>query len=418
LDNIKDHYLFPVVTIMETFISKMRKLKGIRKVIIIEEAWKAIAKEGMAEYIKYAFKTVRKFFGEAIVVTQEVDDLISSPIVRQAIINNADCKILLDQSKFQNKFEILQELLGLTDKDKALVLSLNKANDPTKRYKEVFIGFATGPSKVYRLEVSLEEYLTYTTEESEKVKVLIYRQRFGNMRKAISCLAADIRSGVVQLLVAAAFLLLFLLAPSGPASAQVLEIIDEAVKKVLVAADLQVQRLQTQTIWFQEAQKTIENTMEQLDLDDITDWVQRQKDLYGNYYQELWQVKTAFCTYSKVKNLVTRQAQLVGEAQKAWSSIRQDTHFSSTELTYIQNAYTGLINQTARNMADLGLVIQSFLTQMDDAGRLQIIDETADRIDHNYAGLRQFTQQNVLISLQRSKNEQDLQTIRMLYGIQ
>src|SRR6185295_3410073 len=100
LDNIKDHpILFPVVTIiiMEVFISKMRKLKGIRKMILIEEAWKAIAREGMAEYIKYLFKTVRKFFGEAIVVTQEVEDIISSPVVKQAIINNSDCKILLDQ---------------------------------------------------------------------------------------------------------------------------------------------------------------------------------------------------------------------------------------------------------------------------------------------------------------------------------
>ena len=127
LDNIKDHpILFPVVTIiiMEVFISKMRKLKGIRKMILIEEAWKAIAKEGMAEYIKYLFKTVRKFFGEAIVVTQEVEDIISSPVVKQAIINNSDCKILLDQSKYQNKFDLIQELLGLTDKEKALVLSI------------------------------------------------------------------------------------------------------------------------------------------------------------------------------------------------------------------------------------------------------------------------------------------------------
>ena len=125
LDNIKDHpILFPVVTliIMEVFISKMRKLKGIRKMILIEEAWKAIAKEGMAEYIKYLFKTVRKFFGEAIVVTQEVEDIISSPVVKQAIINNSDCKILLDQSKYQNKFGQIQELLGLTEKEKTLVL--------------------------------------------------------------------------------------------------------------------------------------------------------------------------------------------------------------------------------------------------------------------------------------------------------
>jgi conjugation system TraG family ATPase len=192
LDNIKDHpILFPVVTIiiMEVFISKMRKLKGIRKMILIEEAWKAIAKEGMAEYIKYLFKTVRKFFGEAIVVTQDVEDIISSPVVKQAIINNSDCKILLDQSKYQNKFDQIQELLGLTEKEKALVLSMNKANDPAKKYKEVFISLGGMLSKVYRTEVSPEEYLAYTTEEKEKLKVQQAAEKFGG----------DIEKGIASL---------------------------------------------------------------------------------------------------------------------------------------------------------------------------------------------------------------------------
>ena len=198
LDNIKDHpILFPVVTIiiMEVFISKMRKLKGVRKMILIEEAWKAIAKEGMAEYIKYLFKTVRKFYGEAIVVTQEVEDIISSPVVKQAIINNSDCKILLDQSKYQNKFEQIQELLGLTEKEKALVLSVNKANDPSRKYKEVFISLGGVLSKVYRTEVSLEEYQTYTTEEKEKVKVMQYAKKYGSMQRGIANLARQIRAG-------------------------------------------------------------------------------------------------------------------------------------------------------------------------------------------------------------------------------
>ena len=198
LDNIKDHpILFPVVTIiiMEVFISKMRKLKGVRKMLLIEEAWKAIAKAGMAEYMRYVVKTARKFFGETVFVTQEVEDLISSPIVKQAIINNSDCKILLDQSKYQNKFDEIQQLLGLTEKEKALVLSVNKNNDPRRRYKEVFISLGGIVSKVFRTEVSLEEYLAYTTEESEKVKVQEYTRRFdGNMRKAIQHLAQDLIS--------------------------------------------------------------------------------------------------------------------------------------------------------------------------------------------------------------------------------
>ena len=197
LDNIKDHpILFPVVTIiiMEVFISKMRKLKGVRKMILIEEAWKAIAREGMAEYIRYLFKTVRKHFGEAVVVTQEVEDIISSPVVKQAIINNSDCKILLDQSKYQNKFDTIQELLGLNEKEKALILSINKANDPSRKYKEVFISLGGVLSKVYRTEVSPEEYLAYTTEEKEKMKVAEYARKWEGMEKGIQALVQDLHS--------------------------------------------------------------------------------------------------------------------------------------------------------------------------------------------------------------------------------
>ena len=197
IDSIKDHpILFPAVTliIMEVFISKMRKVNGIRKMILIEECWKAIAKEGMAEYIKYLFKTVRKFFGEAVVVTQEVEDIISSPIVKQAIINNSDCKILLDQSKYQNKFDLIQELLGLTELEKSQILSMNKANDPKRKYKEVFISLGGQYSKVYRTEVSLEEYLAYTTEENEKMKVQQYAMQYGSIQKGISMLAQEIRT--------------------------------------------------------------------------------------------------------------------------------------------------------------------------------------------------------------------------------
>ena len=202
LDNIKDHpILFPIVTIiiMEVFINKMRKLKGVRKLILIEEAWKAIAKEGMAEYIKYLFKTVRKYFGEAIVVTQEVDDIISSPIVKESIINNSDCKILLDQRKYMNKFEAIQSLLGLTEKEKAQVLSINMANNPSRLYKEVWIGLGGTQSAVYATEVSFEEYLTYTTEETEKMEVLNRAKKLdGNIELAIRQLAEQKRENSKQ----------------------------------------------------------------------------------------------------------------------------------------------------------------------------------------------------------------------------
>ncbi|RXK81989.1 TraG family conjugative transposon ATPase [Filimonas effusa] len=192
LDNIKDNQVLftaATITVMQLYINKMRKLKGIRKVILIEEAWKALMKEGFAEYIKYLYKTVRKFYGEAIVVSQEADDMIASPIVKQAIINNSDTKILLDQSKYQNKFDQIQELLGLTDKEKALILSMNKANEPGRKYKEVFISLGGTVSKVYRTEVSRQEYYTYTTEQTEKTKVQQLAAIHGSMEKGIQAMA-------------------------------------------------------------------------------------------------------------------------------------------------------------------------------------------------------------------------------------
>ena len=198
LDNLKDNkILLPIVTIiiMETFISKMRRLKGIRKIILLEEAWKAISKEGMAEYLKYLFKTVRKFFGEAIVVTQEVEDIISSPIVKETIINNADCKILLDQRKYVNKFDSIQTLLGLTEKERAQILSINMANNPSRRYKEVWIGLGGTQSAVYATEVSLEEYYCYTTEETEKLELFRLTEKLGgNIELAIKQLVESKRS--------------------------------------------------------------------------------------------------------------------------------------------------------------------------------------------------------------------------------
>ena len=182
LDNISSNRtLLPVVTliIMETFISKMRRLKGVRKMILIEECWKALTSANMSVYIRYLYKTVRKYFGEAVVVTQEVDDIISSPIVKESIINNADCKILLDQRKYLSKFDGIQRLLGLTDKERAQILSINLSNDPERRYKEVWIGLGGVQSAVYATETSAAEYLCYTTEESEKMQVMELSGKLG-----------------------------------------------------------------------------------------------------------------------------------------------------------------------------------------------------------------------------------------------
>lgn len=198
IDNIKDHKtLFPVVTLilMDTFISKMRhpSLAYSRKMILIEEAWKAISKSGTAEFIKYLYKTVRKHFGEAIVVTQEVDDIIGNEIVKNAVISNADCKILLDQRKYANRFDEIKQILALTDKETAIALSINRDIKTAGRspYKEVFIGFNGNRAAVYAVEVSREEYLAYTTEKKEKARLLEMQGRTGSIIGAIEALAQN-----------------------------------------------------------------------------------------------------------------------------------------------------------------------------------------------------------------------------------
>lgn len=185
LDAIKDHpILFPVVTmvVMELFISKMRKLEGQRKVLCVDEAWAAIAKAGMAAFLKYAFKTIRKFNGIPIVITQELDDLVDSPVIKEAIINNADIKILMDMRKYQNKFDKLQSVLGLSEKGKALLLSVNKEN------REIFIDLGGQSMKVFKNELSPEEYLAYTTEGKERVQVLSYARKYGSMEAGIKAM--------------------------------------------------------------------------------------------------------------------------------------------------------------------------------------------------------------------------------------
>lgn len=191
LDNIKDHpILFGVITAIctEMFISKMRKLQGKRKVLVIDEAWKAIARSGMAEFLKYAFKTIRKFNGIPCVITQELDDLISSPIIKEAIINNADIKILMDMRKFMNKFDRLQETLGLSDKAKTILLSVNKDE------REIFIDLGGLVTKVYKNELSPEEYLAFTTEGKERVKVQEYARKYGSMEQGITALVNETKA--------------------------------------------------------------------------------------------------------------------------------------------------------------------------------------------------------------------------------
>lgn len=194
IDSIKDDpLLFPLVTliIMDVFLQKMRIKKG-RKALIIEEAWKAIASPTMAEYIKYLYKTVRKFHGIAGVVTQELNDVIDSPIVKEAIINNSDVKILLDQTKFKDRYEDIAAILGLTDIQRQQIFTINALNNHEGRsyFKEVWICRGQH-SDVYGVEEAPECYWAYTTERTEKEALKIYLARYGTLQEAITRIEED-----------------------------------------------------------------------------------------------------------------------------------------------------------------------------------------------------------------------------------
>lgn len=205
---------------------------------------------------------------------------------------------------------------------------------------------------------------------------------------------------------------------AGAQILDIVQIIQEAVKKVIVAVDLEVERLQTQTIGLQNAEKAVENAMDLSELNDITSWVQQQKDLFAEYYNELWQVKNALATYEEVKAMIEKQAQIVGGFKQAYSILGQDPHFSAAEVSHLYAVLSGIATQSAQNINRLTLVITGLLTQMNDAGRLRIIDETGADIDRNYRDLAQFSQQNYLLSLQRARDENDVAATRALYGIQ
>ena len=202
------------------------------------------------------------------------------------------------------------------------------------------------------------------------------------------------------------------------ADAQIVELIKAAITKVVRAVDLQVQRLQTQTIWLQDAQKIIENTMHQLKLTDIANWSDKQKTLYANYYNELWQVKNLIGTYQKVKDIIQKQTQLVNAYKQADALFKQDSHFNINEMDYMERVYSGIIDESVKNLEQVYLVINSFSTQMSDAQRLAIVNAASGRIDENYNDLKQFNNQNIKLSLQRSKDLNDMNTVKQLYGIQ
>ncbi|ABQ06558.1 hypothetical protein [Flavobacterium johnsoniae] len=215
--------------------------------------------------------------------------------------------------------------------------------------------------------------------------------------------------------------LLLISTPARPAEKTavlpILEIVKAVTKKVIKAIDLRIQRLQNKTIWLQNAQKQVENVLSKLKLDEISDWTQKQKELYKGYYQELSKVKSIITYYQRIKEITRKQTKLVQEYERAWNLLRQDFHFKEDEIRYMERVYNGILEESVKNMDQIFLILESFTTEMSDLKRLEIINKASAEIDSNYDDLKLFNQQNIMLSLQRAKTESEVNQTKQFYGI-
>ncbi|GAA3976522.1 conjugal transfer protein TraI [Mucilaginibacter dorajii] len=225
-----------------------------------------------------------------------------------------------------------------------------------------------------------------------------------------------IRTYMVVLPLSATTILVAL--PSG-ANAQLViaEVIKAAIKKVVKAIDLKVQRLQNQTIWLQNAQKTVENQLSKFKLDEISDWTEKQRKLYANYYDELVKVKAMIATYQRVKHLAETQTNIVREYHWAIALFNKDKHFSPDELMHMESVYKGILEASIKNLDQVFIVTNSFKTQMSDGKRLELINEASAKMDDNYSDLKQFNQQNITLSIQRSQSALEVKTLKQIYEV-
>ena len=216
-----------------------------------------------------------------------------------------------------------------------------------------------------------------------------------------------------------AVLVISLAVPAGRAYSQdpVTEAIKQGVIRVIKAIDLQIQRIQTRTIWLQNAQKVVENKMSELQLTEITDWADKQKKLYQDYFDELSKVKALIVGFSEVKGIIDKQKQILSEYKQAYTFFKGDKNFTPDEISYMDKVYTGILGESAKNVDQLVLVVNAFQTQMSDAKRLEIVHKVSGEIESNLGDLRQFNNQNKVVALQRANEKGDIDQVRKIYGL-
>lgn len=214
-----------------------------------------------------------------------------------------------------------------------------------------------------------------------------------------------------------AMTLLVALPTGANAQLAIAEVIKAGVKKVIKAIDLKVQRLQNETIWLQNAQKVLENQLSKFKLSEISDWTEKQRGLYADYYQKLWEVKSLIGTYKRVKDLAQTQASIIREYNWAIGLFHKDKHFTGDELLHMEEVYRGILGASIKNLDQVFVVINSFKTQMSDAKRLELISTAAEQMEQNYSDLKQFNNQNITLSLQRAKSESEVKSLKKMYEL-
>jgi len=212
--------------------------------------------------------------------------------------------------------------------------------------------------------------------------------------------------------------IVLVIAPTQKSQAVWWWVVKAAVKKAIKAADLAIQKQQNRVLWLQNAQKVIENTMSKLKLTEISDWTDRQRNLYKNYFEELNKVKLLITYYQRIREITRTQIQLVEEYKHGWRLVRNDKHFTIEEIRDIGRYYDGILNETMQNLEQLGLVVNSFKMQMSDAKRLEIINNVAVQVEQNFIDLRRFNSENAAESMRRAHGIKEVEMVKEMYGIQ
>lgn len=204
---------------------------------------------------------------------------------------------------------------------------------------------------------------------------------------------------------------------SARAQDPIVEAVKHAVKKVIKAVDLKVQRMQNSTIDLQNVQKGIENLLNKLRLEDIADWAKKQRDLYKDYFDELWRVKSILTYYNRFQKIIRLETQILSEYKQAYSIVKNDTRFTPAELNEIYTIYSNIISASLTGVESITEMMKSFVVQMSDADRLALINRTAGQLEGYLTDLRDFNRHNSMLSLQRARSAQEVESIKRLYGL-